>query len=47
VIEDLAVDSSSGPHRGRIYDVWQDHQNNPFGDDLILSPRWIVAGMAA
>jgi hypothetical protein len=21
VIEDLAVDSSSGPHRGRIYDV--------------------------
>jgi hypothetical protein len=36
VIEDLAVDYSSGPHRGRIYDVWQDHQDNPFGDDLIL-----------
>jgi hypothetical protein len=36
VIEDLAVDYSSGPHHGRIYVAWQDHQNNPFGDDLIL-----------
>jgi hypothetical protein len=36
VIEDLAVDSSNGPHRGRIYVTWQDHQDNPFGDDLIL-----------
>jgi hypothetical protein len=36
VIEDLAVDYSSGPHHGRIYDVWQDHEDNPNGDDLIL-----------
>jgi hypothetical protein len=36
VIVDLAVDSSSGPHRGRIYITWQDHQDNPFGDDLIM-----------
>ena len=36
VIEDLAVDYSNGPHRGRIYVAWQDHQDNPFGDDLIL-----------
>jgi hypothetical protein len=36
VIEDLAVDYSSGPHRGRIYVTWQDHRDNPFGDDLIL-----------
>jgi hypothetical protein len=36
VIVDLAVDYSSGPHRGRMYVVWQDHQNNPFGDDLIM-----------
>src|ERR671935_139258 len=36
VIEDLAVDFSNGPHRGRIYVAWQDHQDNPFGDDLIL-----------
>ena len=35
VIVDLAVDYSSGPHRGRVYIVWQDHQDNPFGDDLI------------
>jgi hypothetical protein len=35
VIEDLAVDYSTGPHRGRIYVTWQDHQDNPFGDDLI------------
>jgi hypothetical protein len=35
VIEDLAVDFSNGPHRGRLYVVWQDHQDNPFGDDLI------------
>jgi hypothetical protein len=36
VVEDLAVDYSSGSHRGRIYVVWQDHLNNPFGDDLIM-----------
>jgi hypothetical protein len=36
VIVDLAVDYSSGPHRGRIYIAWQDHDNNPFGDDLIM-----------
>jgi hypothetical protein len=36
VIEDVAVDSSNGPHRGRIYVTWQDHQDNPFGGDLIL-----------
>jgi hypothetical protein len=36
VIVDLAVDYSSGPHRGRIYITWQDHQDNPFGDDLIM-----------
>jgi hypothetical protein len=36
VIVDLAVDYSSGPHHGRIYIAWQDHDNNPFGDDLIL-----------
>jgi hypothetical protein len=36
VIEDLAVDYSSGPHHGRIYVTWQDHQDNPYGDDLIL-----------
>jgi hypothetical protein len=36
VILDLAVDYSSGPHHGRIYTAWQDHQDNPFGDDLIL-----------
>jgi hypothetical protein len=35
VIEDLAVDNSSA-HHGRIYVTWQDHQDNPFGDDLIL-----------
>jgi hypothetical protein len=36
VIVDLAVDYSSGPHAGRIYITWQDHQDNPYGDDLIL-----------
>jgi hypothetical protein len=35
VIVDLAVDYSSA-HRGRIYVTWQDHADNPFGDDLIL-----------
>jgi hypothetical protein len=36
VIVDLAVDNSNGPHRGRIYITWQDHQDNPNGDDLIM-----------
>jgi hypothetical protein len=36
VINDLAVDNSAGPHHGRIYMVWQDHADNPHGDDLIL-----------
>jgi hypothetical protein len=36
VIVDLAVDYSSGPHHGRLYVTWQDHDDNPFGDDLIL-----------
>jgi hypothetical protein len=36
VIVDLAVDYSSGPHHGRIYVTWQDHDNNPNGDDLIM-----------
>jgi hypothetical protein len=36
VIVDLAVDYSAGPHHGRIYIAWQDHQDNPFGDDLIM-----------
>jgi hypothetical protein len=35
VIVDLAVDNSTGPHHGRVYIAWQDHQDNPFGDDLI------------
>jgi hypothetical protein len=35
VIIDLAVDYSSA-HRGRIYVTWQDHADNPHGDDLIL-----------
>jgi hypothetical protein len=35
VIIDLAVDYS-GAHRGRIYVTWQDHDDNPFGDDEIL-----------
>jgi hypothetical protein len=35
VIVDLAVDYSTGPHRGRVYIAWQDHQDSPFGDDLI------------
>ena len=35
VIIDLAVDYSSA-HPGRIYIAWQDHQDNPYGDDLIL-----------
>jgi hypothetical protein len=32
VIVDLAVDNNTG----RIYIAWQDHDDNPFGDDLIL-----------
>jgi hypothetical protein len=32
VIIDLAVDQATG----RIYITWQDHADNPFGDDLIL-----------
>jgi hypothetical protein len=36
VIVDLAVDYSRGPHHGRLYLTWQDHADNPFGDDLIL-----------
>jgi hypothetical protein len=36
VIVDLAVDYSTGPHHGRIYVTWQDHQDNPNGDDLIM-----------
>jgi len=36
VIVDLAVDNSNGPHRGRMYITWQDHQDNPNGDDLIM-----------
>ena len=35
VIIDLAVDTSPA-HQGRVYVVWQDHQDNAFGDDLIL-----------
>jgi hypothetical protein len=35
VIIDLAVDSSTA-HPGRVYVVWQDHADNPYGDDLIL-----------
>jgi hypothetical protein len=36
VIVDLAVDYSDGPNAGRTYVAWQDHADNPFGDDLIL-----------
>jgi hypothetical protein len=36
VIVDLAVDYSSGPHHGRLYLTWQDHADNPYGDDLIM-----------
>jgi hypothetical protein len=36
VIVDLAVDTSSGPHAGRVYIAWQDHADNPHGDDLIM-----------
>ena len=40
VIIDLAVDTSSptapDSHPGRLYVAWQDHQDNPRGDDLIL-----------
>jgi hypothetical protein len=36
VIVDLAVDNSSGPHAGRLYITWQDHADNPHGDDLIM-----------
>jgi hypothetical protein len=35
VIVDLAVDNSSA-HHGRIYITWQDHADNPYGDDLIM-----------
>jgi hypothetical protein len=35
VIIDLAVDNSTA-HPGRIYVTWQDHEDNPHGDDLIL-----------
>jgi hypothetical protein len=35
VIIDLAVDYSSA-HPGRVYVTWQDHDDNPFGDDLIM-----------
>jgi hypothetical protein len=35
VIIDLAVDNSSA-HPGRLYVTWQDHADNPSGDDLIL-----------
>jgi hypothetical protein len=35
VINDLAVDNSTGPHHGRIYMTWQDHADNTHGDDLI------------
>jgi len=35
VIINLAVDYSA-VHLGRIYVVWQDHQDNAHGDDLIL-----------
>jgi hypothetical protein len=35
VIIDLAVDYRSA-HPGRLYVTWQDHADNPFGDDLIL-----------
>jgi hypothetical protein len=38
VIIDLAVDYSAA-HPGRIYLVWQDHADNPYGDDLILLSR--------
>src|SRR3954447_25903951 len=38
VIIDLAVDYSSA-HPGRIYVTWQDHADNPYGDDLILLPH--------
>jgi hypothetical protein len=36
VIIDLAVDYSSGPNHGRLYVTWQDHADNPNGDDLIM-----------
>lgn len=45
VILDLAVDNSRGLHRGRIYVTWQDHQDNPFGDDLILLSHSDDAGL--
>ena len=44
VIIDLAVDYSSA-HHGRIYVAWQDHDNNPFGDDLILVAHSDDGGM--
>jgi hypothetical protein len=45
VILDLAVDYSNGPHAGRIYVTWQDHQDNPYGDDLILLSHSDDAGL--
>jgi hypothetical protein len=35
VIIDMAVDTSA-LHPGRMYVTWQDHADNPFGDDLIM-----------
>jgi hypothetical protein len=45
VIVDLAVDYSTGPHHGRIYIAWQDHDDNPFGDDLIMLSHSDDAGL--
>jgi hypothetical protein len=45
IILDLAVDYSGGPHAGRIYVTWQDHQDNPFGDDVILLSHSDDAGL--
>jgi BNR repeat-like domain len=37
VIIDLAVDyAETSAHHGRIYVTWQDHEDNPFGDDAIM-----------
>jgi hypothetical protein len=38
VIVDLAVDYSAA-HHGRVYMTWQDHADNPYGDDLIMLSR--------
>ena len=45
IILDLAVDYSDGAHHGRIYVTWQDHEDNPFGDDLILLSHSDDAGL--